>query len=364
MPILILLLLLTLTEAQENKQWLQELQTLVPPSLLHDVRQLALLDEHKAHDALAAIKQTLEHNEPLTPVINYGVVVPHKLYRGAQPSPTGLKWLKQQGITTIVLLREPGVEETNYPGWSRDDYVRQARELEIEVVELSIRDRTVPTAAQIQRFLATVDENEKTFVHCSAGIGRTGIMAGLYLRANDTPAKAALEQNRRYMAQPEKYLDHALQAAFMTNYPLEEIPPTEPGPPNPVLENLKTGVRLDMSGQRAVPALDLTPDADPMSLLARALQEHRLVRLHFTNENLDVLGSLSRALPTNLKMGYAEKNVDTARVRAWLGPGVPLQTRIVPFPSTEEREALARQGVVIEVENAQSLSGWYVEVLR
>lgn len=356
MPILILLLLLTLTEAQENQQWLHELQPLVPQYLLDDVRQLATLDEHKAHDALAAIKKTLEHNEPLTPVINYGEVVPKKLYRGAQPSPNGLKWLKQQGITTIVLLREPGVEETNYPGWSRNDYIQQARALGIDVVELSIRDRTVPTAEQVQRFLTTVNNHEKTFVHCSAGIGRTGIMAGLYLRDQGTPANVALAQNLRYLAQPDRYPDHALQAAFMTNYPLKEIPPAEPGPPNPVLTNYKTGARLDL--------LDLTPGIDPMPLLARALQERRFVRLHFTRANLDVLGSLSRALPTDLKMGYAEADVDSERVRAWLGPGVPLQVKVVPFPSQQQREALARQGVVVEAENTQRLSGWYLEVLR
>lgn len=403
-------------EVAENRQWTQEIRAYaaahpaekaILEALLDDAGLLAELDEHKAHDALAALRAKIQRGEKVTsPVGNYGEVVPGKLYRGAQPSPAALRWLAGRGVKTIVLLREPGVEETNYPGWSRADYIAASRALGMEVLELSIRDRTLPTPEQVKRFLEAADRST-CFVHCSAGIGRTGIMSGLYLRHLGQSPESALEQNKRYLAQPDVYPDHALQAAFMQNYPLDGAIPPAPsptGPPNPVLAGLKSGVRLDLQGARpgAIPAVELAPELivregetylvsrqpsagqnplelHPMGLLVDALKGKRLVRLEFNRANLDLLGALSRALPAAQKMGYIDADhllpAEVERVRAWLGPGVPLQARgggalgvkpdvVGPQWGPTSPEQLVRLGVAREVESSQGLSGWYLEVLR
>ena len=49
---------------------------------------------------------------------------------------------------------------------------------------LPISDGQTPTPAQIARFLQVVDESPGTvFLHCGAGVGRTGSMAAAYLVA-------------------------------------------------------------------------------------------------------------------------------------------------------------------------------------
>jgi protein-tyrosine phosphatase len=102
-------------------------------------------------------------------------VVDAGVWRGAAPSSEGYRSLADAGVTTIVDLR---AEDD-----ARDAHA-EIEQLGIEVVHLPIRDGQIPSREQISRFLAVVDEAPGTvFVHCGAGVGRTGAMSAAYLVA-------------------------------------------------------------------------------------------------------------------------------------------------------------------------------------
>lgn len=105
-------------------------------------------------------------------VKNFQVVDDH-LWRGAAPTPEGYRELATQGATTIVDLRaEEGIEED----------IAVAKGLGINVVRIPMRDGQTPTRAEVARFLEVVQGSPgKVFVHCGAGVGRTGTMVGSYL---------------------------------------------------------------------------------------------------------------------------------------------------------------------------------------
>jgi hypothetical protein len=93
-------------------------------------------------------------------------------------------------VTTVVDLR------------AEDDIARDqayGRRLGLRVVAMPIRDGQLPSSDQIAQFVNLVDESEGTvFVHCGAGVGRTGAMAAAYLVATDQAGRA--EVLRRNLA--------------------------------------------------------------------------------------------------------------------------------------------------------------------
>jgi protein-tyrosine phosphatase len=105
-------------------------------------------------------------------VKNFQVVDDH-LWRGAAPTPEGYRALVDQGASTIIDLRaEEGIEED----------IAVAKRLGIDVVRIPMRDGQTPTPEAVARFLEVVQSSPgKVFVHCGAGVGRTGTMVGSYL---------------------------------------------------------------------------------------------------------------------------------------------------------------------------------------
>jgi uncharacterized protein (TIGR01244 family) len=91
------------------------------------------------------------------------------LYRGAQPTPEGLRELKKLGIRTVVNLRE-----------SNNDQARLA--------ELGLAYEHIPMTAfflkdeNVVRFLQIVGDpsHAPIFVHCRRGADRTGLMCAIY----------------------------------------------------------------------------------------------------------------------------------------------------------------------------------------
>lgn len=98
------------------------------------------------------------------------------VWRGKAPTAEGYRNLAGLGVSTIVDLRAES-----------DITDRQALfdELGIEGVRMPIRDGQSPTQGQVQEFLQVVEEADGVvFVHCGAGVGRTGVMAAAYLVAS------------------------------------------------------------------------------------------------------------------------------------------------------------------------------------
>jgi protein tyrosine phosphatase (PTP) superfamily phosphohydrolase (DUF442 family) len=120
-------------------------------------------------------------------VINFQAV-DDTVLRGSHPKEETLRELAERGVTTIVDLR---AEE-----WVDADE-QLLRRLGLTRFSIPLRDGQVPTETQVRAFLSIVEHAPgKVYVHCMAGVGRTGAMVGAYLVATgqEDPA-GALRRN-------------------------------------------------------------------------------------------------------------------------------------------------------------------------
>lgn len=111
-----------------------------------------------------------------------------RVWRGAAPSRSAYARLADAGVTTVVDLRA----EENV-----DVDVERLATMGIRYVQLPIRDGQTPNSDQVDRFLGEVERSDGiTFVHCGAGVGRTGAMAAAYLVASgETGGVDAMRRN-------------------------------------------------------------------------------------------------------------------------------------------------------------------------
>lgn len=124
-------------------------------------------------------------------------VVDDRVWRGSAPDDDAYRALAGAGVTTIVDLRA-----------ERDVHVPVALLDELGLVRRSIpvRDGQAPTAAQVTEALDAIAAAEgPVYVHCGAGVGRTGAMVAAYavtrgqapaalMRANLAVGPPSLEQ--------------------------------------------------------------------------------------------------------------------------------------------------------------------------
>jgi protein tyrosine phosphatase (PTP) superfamily phosphohydrolase (DUF442 family) len=111
-----------------------------------------------------------------------------KVLRGGNPTHAGIVNLQDHGVTTVVDLRaEDDAHE--------DDVFIESRGLDL--VHLPIRDGQTPSDEQVVEFLDIVQQADGlVFVHCGAGVGRTGTMSARYLvETGQARPMAALARN-------------------------------------------------------------------------------------------------------------------------------------------------------------------------
>lgn len=115
--------------------------------------------------------------------------VTDRLWRGSAPTAEGYRSLADAGIASVIDLRA----EADVPH-SRELATAAA----ISVVHVPIRDGQTPSAAQIDELTETiVNATGAVFVHCQAGVGRTGsVVAALRVADGESPRTALVEALR------------------------------------------------------------------------------------------------------------------------------------------------------------------------
>ena len=116
-----------------------------------------------------------------------------RLYRGAQPEPSGIKKLKELGIQTILNLRGEG-EETRAEQ-------KEAEEAGLKYIGLPMPGLSSPSDAAVEQALKIIDDpaNGVVFVHCKHGADRTGTVIACYRISHENVNQdQAITEARKY----------------------------------------------------------------------------------------------------------------------------------------------------------------------
>jgi protein-tyrosine phosphatase len=125
--------------------------------------------------------------------------VDQNVYRGAQPTEDGFKYLAKIGVKTVIDLRAADQRSD-----SEESMVTAAG---MKYVNVPMTGLAAPTEAQISRILGILEANHTgdqgaVFVHCKRGADRTGVVIASYRIDHDgwDNAHALSEAKARGMA--------------------------------------------------------------------------------------------------------------------------------------------------------------------
>lgn len=132
-------------------------------------------------------------------VANFHQVDPN-IYRGAQPTPDGLKFLASIGVKTVVDLRH-GEDHA-------DAEQKTAEQLGLRYINVPMEGLSAPTDEQIAGLLKLLDaaDSGPVFVHCREGKDRTGTVVACYRIAHDHWSNdKALAEAKAYGMSPRQH---------------------------------------------------------------------------------------------------------------------------------------------------------------
>ena len=146
--------------------------------------------------------------EASAPGIGNFYKVDEHVYRGAQPTAEGFKYLANLGIKTVLDLRRPGHHST--------EEGQLVTALGMHYVNVPMVGLTPPTEAQITKILALLEDTGSggVFVHCRRGADRTGVVIAAYRIDHDhwnnsRALKEAMSCGMRFFEVPrQNYIRH------------------------------------------------------------------------------------------------------------------------------------------------------------
>lgn len=131
------------------------------------------------------------------PVKNYGVVTEGRIYRGGQPLGDDYKYLKEQGIKTIIDLSDDKMYESEK---------ERAEANGFKYIHIPIYDsHATPDDQTVNKIIEAMkdESNGKMFIHCQAGKHRTGAMVAIYKMMHENMSyKDAVEEMKKYGFDP------------------------------------------------------------------------------------------------------------------------------------------------------------------
>jgi hypothetical protein len=156
------------------------------------------------------------------PLLNSYWVIPRRLLAGEYPigddysdARARLARFREAGVNYFIDLTEQG----EMPAY------RHLLPVHAKYSNSPIADSSVPLAAAQMRELvaeirAAIEARLCVYLHCRAGIGRTGLVAGCYLADEGGDGKAAIKQLNELWRQSERSLTwpHVPQTPEQTDY--------------------------------------------------------------------------------------------------------------------------------------------------
>lgn len=105
--------------------------------------------------------------------------VDEHVYRGAQPTDEGIRYLAKIGVKTVIDLREPGDRSRK-----EEAAVTTAG---MKYVNIPMTGLTAPSEAETSKILGMLEDATAgpVFVHCMRGADRTGAVIGAYRIEHD-----------------------------------------------------------------------------------------------------------------------------------------------------------------------------------
>jgi hypothetical protein len=161
------------------------------------------------------------------PLLNSYWVIPRSLLAGEYPGDPDpaqarlrLARLRDAGIDSFVDLTEEG-ELPPYSLW----LPKQAEYLRSPIVDTRVPNNVSHTRALLAAIHAALARGKGVYVHCRAGIGRTGLVIGCFLADQESDGSAALKTLNRLWRQSDRCAawpevpQTAEQAAYIRDWP-------------------------------------------------------------------------------------------------------------------------------------------------
>ena len=170
---------------------------------------------------------------PAIPGIGNFDQVDEHVYRGAQPTEEGFRYLAKLGINTVLDLRENDSRTVEEKRMVADSGMRY--------VNVPMTGLTPPTPTEITRILALLEDGPsgRVFVHCKRGADRTGAVIGAYRIDHDhwdnaRALKEAMSHGMGYFQIPRQNYIRNFQARQEVTIRANPAPPKMAPEPSPI----------------------------------------------------------------------------------------------------------------------------------